>query len=199
MISPIQFTPGMDMNALTSALNINMNQIESENRTKIVRDETGVDRVLIGRYPDGTYGVKVSKPGKDVKDAQDGDLYFNSNQNTLKIVKTGTITTNTYPINGVAGQWKNSNSSSPQFVAHNLGYVPIVLGFYDVSGLGQYSLMPDTQITAGSTSSVLFQTVSLMANDTNLYVRDLTRTFGAETGTGGGHVIKYYLLQETAA
>ena len=68
MIAPIQLTPNMDIPTLVNAVNNNFRQIEAENRTKVIRDENGVDRIIIGRWPDGTYGLIVSKPGVDVKD-----------------------------------------------------------------------------------------------------------------------------------
>lgn len=68
MISPIQLTPDMDIGTMVNAINNGFRQVESENRTKIVRDEDGVDRVILGRMPNGTYGLIVSKPGKDVKE-----------------------------------------------------------------------------------------------------------------------------------
>ena len=66
MISPIQLTPNMDSGTLANAINDTFRQIESENRTKVIRDEDGVDRIILGRLPDGTYGLIVSKPGVDV-------------------------------------------------------------------------------------------------------------------------------------
>lgn len=66
MISPIQLTPNMDMQTLVNAVNDTFRQIESENRTKTIKDETGVNRIILGRLPDGTYGLVISKPGVDV-------------------------------------------------------------------------------------------------------------------------------------
>lgn len=66
MISPIQFTPNMDMNTLTSALNDLTRQLESENRTQIIKDENGENRIILGRFPDGTYGFAISQKGVDV-------------------------------------------------------------------------------------------------------------------------------------
>ena len=66
MINPIQLTPNMDMATLVNAINDMMRQVESENRTKVIRDEDGVNRVLIGRDPKGNYVVAVTKKGKDV-------------------------------------------------------------------------------------------------------------------------------------
>ena len=66
MISPIQLTPGMDQKTMVSAINDAFRQIESENRTKIIKDENGDNRIIIGRLPDGTYGIVISKPAVDV-------------------------------------------------------------------------------------------------------------------------------------
>lgn len=66
MISPIQLTPNMDLPTLVSAVNENFRQIESENRTKVIRDETGVNRILIGRAPNGHYVIAITVEGKDV-------------------------------------------------------------------------------------------------------------------------------------
>ena len=67
--SPIQLTPNMDTATLVSALNDMMRQLEAANRTQIIRDEDGVNRVLIGRDPKGNYIMAVTVPGKDVVQA----------------------------------------------------------------------------------------------------------------------------------
>lgn len=69
MISPIQLTPNMDMNTLVTALNDMFRQIEADNRTQIIKDEDGKNRILIGRGPKGNYVVAISKKGLDVLQA----------------------------------------------------------------------------------------------------------------------------------
>lgn len=69
MISPVQLTPNMDMSTLTNALNDMFRQIESENRTQVIKDEDGKNRILIGRAPKGNYVVAISKKGVDVLEA----------------------------------------------------------------------------------------------------------------------------------
>lgn len=64
--SPIQLTPNMDMATLVNAINDMMRQFESENRTKVIKDETGVNRILTGRAPKGNYVLAITVPGKDV-------------------------------------------------------------------------------------------------------------------------------------
>ena len=66
MISPIQLTPNMDMATMTAAINDVFRQIESENRAKVIKDEDGNNRIILGRFPDGTYGLIISKVGVDV-------------------------------------------------------------------------------------------------------------------------------------
>ena len=58
----------MKMGTLVNAINNNFNQLESENRTKIIKDENGVNRILLGKSPKGVYGLYISKPGIDVVD-----------------------------------------------------------------------------------------------------------------------------------
>ena len=57
----------MDMSTLVNALNQNFNQVQSQDRRKIITDENGTDRIILGKFPDGTYGLIVSKEGIDVK------------------------------------------------------------------------------------------------------------------------------------
>jgi hypothetical protein len=59
----------MDLPTLTNALNDMFRQIESENRTQVIKDEDGKNRILIGRAPKGNYVVAISKKGVDVLEA----------------------------------------------------------------------------------------------------------------------------------
>ena len=69
MINPIQLTPNMDMNTLVTALNDMFRQIEADNRTQIIKDEDGKNRILIGRGPKGSDVGALSKKGGDVLQA----------------------------------------------------------------------------------------------------------------------------------
>lgn len=68
MISPIQLTANMTQTQMATAVNNTLQQIESENRTKVIKDENGQNRIVIGRMPDGTYGIVISNPGVNVYD-----------------------------------------------------------------------------------------------------------------------------------
>ena len=65
-LSLVKLHPSMDMPALVAALNQNFSLVENLNRTQIFKDETGVNRIIIGQLPDGTWGIVVSKPTYDV-------------------------------------------------------------------------------------------------------------------------------------
>lgn len=65
-LSTIRLQPGMDMATMIAAINENFALLENINRTQIFKDETGTKRIILGRLPDGTYGMIVSKPNIDV-------------------------------------------------------------------------------------------------------------------------------------
>ena len=56
----------MDMATLVNALNQNFNQIQSQDRRKVITDEDGTSRILIGLAPNGKYGIHITKKGIDV-------------------------------------------------------------------------------------------------------------------------------------
>lgn len=64
--SAIRLQPGIDQSTLISQINENFALLENLARTQIFRDETGTNRIILGRLPDGSYGLVISKPGNDV-------------------------------------------------------------------------------------------------------------------------------------
>ena len=66
--SYIKLSPRMDMSTLINALNQNFNQIQSQDRRKVITDEDGYDRIVLGKLVDGTYNLVISAPGIDVND-----------------------------------------------------------------------------------------------------------------------------------
>lgn len=71
-ISPIQLTPSMDKATQVNAINANFRQVEAENRTKVIRDESGNNRIIIGQAPSGEYLIAISAQGVDVLEALEG-------------------------------------------------------------------------------------------------------------------------------
>lgn len=91
MTSPLKLTPNMDMATLVDAINQNFRQIEAESRRKVVTDEDGNDRIIIGRREDGSYGIDVSVAGVDANEAEDSEKVMSSDFNMWKIFKSGVI------------------------------------------------------------------------------------------------------------
>lgn len=103
MLSPLKLTPSMPTEVMIDAINQNFRQLESEARRKVVTDEDGVDRILIGRQEDGTYTIKVSGVGKDVNRALPDELILSSEWDLWKIISNGRITANAADITRAGG------------------------------------------------------------------------------------------------
>lgn len=65
-LSTVRLAPNMDFATLVNALNENFALLENLNRSQVFKDETGVNRIILGRFPDGTWGLIISKEGEDV-------------------------------------------------------------------------------------------------------------------------------------
>ena len=72
MISPLRATPDMSMPDIAKVINDLADQVQSENRTKIIVDEEGVKRAIIGMAPNGEYLIAISAKGVDVQEALGG-------------------------------------------------------------------------------------------------------------------------------
>ncbi len=92
--SYIKLSPNMDMATLINALNTNFNIAQSQDRRKVITDEDGNDRIIIGKRDDGTYGIKMSEKGVGVGDATPTQIIFDSDNNLFKIVASDTIELN---------------------------------------------------------------------------------------------------------
>lgn len=58
-----------DNASMVRTINENFRDIENMLRVIRIKDEAGNSRILIGKLPDGTYGIVMSKEGEDVLDA----------------------------------------------------------------------------------------------------------------------------------
>lgn len=71
------------------------------------------------------YGIKISKPGVDVKTAANKDLVLTSEKNMFKVKQSGTVS---YTFDGSEGGGETTLAT----INHGLGYVPAVTVFvYD--------------------------------------------------------------------
>lgn len=190
MISPIKLTPQMDIGTMANAINTTFMQIESENRTKVIKDENGVNKILLGKGQDGKYVLKVAKDGIDVLIATNDQLIFNSSQNIFKIVETNNTTVT------VSGH--GTFTSTP--IVHGLDFTPGVIAYITQipgstsSGWSQLPFIFAVQPGAGSTTHAINAIAKSIVDDTNLtfYISHIDSSIG-----NGVWNITYYLLQET--
>lgn len=71
------------------------------------------------------YGIKISKPGFDVKTCDDKDLVFSSKFDTFRVYDTG------------IGSFTADGTTQTATIAHSLGYVPAFMVFSEVhAGFG---------------------------------------------------------------
>lgn len=68
------------------------------------------------------FGIKISKEGKDVNTATAKDLSFSSQYDTLKVLRTGTLT-----ISLPSETINNNVKTYTATYTHNLGYIPFFL------------------------------------------------------------------------
>lgn len=178
----------MDMNTLINALNQNFNQVQSQDRRKVITDENGNDRIIIGKQTDGKYNIRVSQVGKDVDTAGLDDLVLNGDNNLFKIVETDTITLDA-PV--------SPNGSSYVNVTHSVGHSPTVIAYASFSATGTPHPLPYLGIELVSPTPGIVN-YSIDFED----VGDDTITFfwrkyaGTVSGTA---YIRYYIIQETAS
>jgi hypothetical protein len=93
------------------------------------------------------FGIKVSKPGYDVKTCDDKDLVFSSQWNVFKIKARGSLTVTVPPMTIQEAE-----------ATHNLGYSPAFLAFYGYAGSGRFYPMREVSSTP---SSLFFRLVNI--------------------------------------
>lgn len=66
--SPIPLQPGMDPEMMAQVINQNYQQIADSNRTNVITDENGFNRIILGKMPNGKYGLIISNENINVND-----------------------------------------------------------------------------------------------------------------------------------
>lgn len=190
-----------DIGNIIDQFNQLQNQLNGGNITQneqniIVFDNT-TNRVLIGYQTVlQAWGLFVSKVGIDVTAATASQLIFNSNQDTFKIVSSGSVS---FAVGSLV-----PGASTTSVVAHGQTGVPAVIAF--VNGTGS------TYLTAGEYYSV---SVAIPVAVGGVYQAGIVYYFTVDTVNItfivsnytslnpvtdiGTAVFKYYILQETAS
>lgn len=162
---------------------------DSSNNRIVVED--GLPRVLMGNQPTFGEGFYVSKPTIDATKATDPNQFiFNSNQDILKIVQSGSVS---FAF--------TSSTISTGTVVHGLRFAPMVLAFLNnvgISGIASNANLPlPTWVgaTLDTTNHIVnFSSyISAFTDPQNLYFTLLNAS-----GSPITLPITYYLLQETA-
>lgn len=212
--------PNSDMASIVNQINQNFAMLDAEVVTKTFRNGKGDTGLITGRLPnelgtgtllygldgkalismrvdeDGEPSLRVAKAGYDATTASDDQLAFNSAQNTLKVVQTGTIMLPevTYSKAGT-NEYGSYNGGGSNVVAHNLGYRPAILAFIDDSST--FVQLPWTETYGVSANSYAMSMRRVSVDDTNVYGIANVLTYN-RSGTISARRVKYYLLQETA-
>lgn len=111
------------------------------------------------------YGIKISKPGFDVKTCADKDLVFSSKFDTFRVHSTG--------IGSLTSDATNTKTAT---ISHSLGYVPAFMVFTEVHAgfgnptTGDFYMAPHSPpySIGGSLNT---DTIIASIDDSNLYIR----------------------------
>lgn len=164
---------------------------------QILAVQDGYEKAAFGFYgAAGKFGLKVAKDGFDATTTADENLVFNSEQNTFKIIDSGTITFPALSVSnpGVGSFGGNLATNSR---AHGLGYQPAIIAFIN-DGSNGYQSTPFMSINPSGTSCYWFK-LYLSVNATDILATiDVTVTGRSWTTAADVFSAKYYLLQETA-
>ena len=154
-------------------------------------------RVILGKLPDGTYGLKVSIPGYDVTTATDNQLAFSSEFVGLRVVASGKITINM--------PFADGGDAITVSTPHGLGGPKMLIGYVNVPwDSASFYMQPLTFNTADGVYTDWSAKMWVTATDvvaeiisTNYYGNgpepwDKSKSYNGITN------FKWYLLQETA-
>lgn len=148
-----------------------------------------LDTLFAGLDDNGNTVVKIAKPGFDAKTTASTNLVFNSSQNILKVVSSGSISLNT---NGLTdGSFKTA------IIAHGLTVTPLVQGY--MSGNGSQTFLvsgQQYQLPYSATFNGIEFGIRVDTTNVTFYCKNQT---GLDFANLIGTVqIKYYIFQESA-
>lgn len=182
-MAEIKHTGGQQTNALSGKLNFEQN----ENRI-IGRDPQNVPRLLI--LADGVeFVMKTSKPGKDVLTASNEDLVFNSGQNMLKVIKSGT-----YPLAALGPAYDPSDTETVVIDTGVTASGPLTYLAYVSNDTGGYNQLPQMAINYSGFFQ-LYRTSAVELSGGKVMLRVFSQNFSG--GTAPARTLKYHLLSET--
>ncbi len=145
------------------------------------------DRVVIGQRGDGSFGIKVSKPGFSASTGTSDQQVMSSDFNIFKIVATGT-------------QSITKGASSPGTTiafAHGLGYRPVIIAFADFTGASPaIQHLPANYVNLSN--GLIDLTIQASVDATNVNFAYFSPSTSAYFGSALTTTIRWYLMVETA-
>lgn len=191
--------PTQKIESLVKQLNEWGRLLSNEDRTKLTKDDAGVQRILHGfqldGFANGSVGMKMSQTDVDVLNATDEELIFSTDFRLLKIVD---IDTATQPVPSLT-----SDETTTMTVPHNLGYVPAIIVYVNGTGStyltsGRYYPAPKAvTIRIGTEYSTGIE-YTYEVDDTNIYFNVTNWSSATPVTDIGTANWKYYLFRETA-
>lgn len=127
------------------------------------------------------YGVKITKEGKDIYSTEPRDYVFNSKYGSVKIAMQSP--NKTYETVTV-----NAGSNATVTVAHNLGFIPMVMLFTELKPGSGHWYMGGIPVSDPTDRSGAVATI----NNTGTYVDDTNLVIKYYNDTGGNLTVKYY-------
>jgi hypothetical protein len=188
------------IDSVVKQVNDHARAISNENRTKIIKDDSGTQRLLEGfqqgGFSNGDVGVKVSQVGIDVASATGDQLIWSTDFNNFKIVSSGTI-------DNVVDDPLASGTKNTVTLEHGLSFVPVVIASVGSSNsgiipTGQYANTPFWYpIISFASWTGWGLWASVRTDSTTVYFDVGNYTNVARSGMGTW-TFRYYILQETA-
>lgn len=176
--------------AVTNKINDIARDVQALQTTQIFKDDSGTRRVLLGKGANGFYGLKVSKDGKDVYEAANSDLVFNSGQNMFKIAATGTVNLPVVTSPNVGSITVNTGVATDTTLAYDC--------FLDTTATGGYlDRLPLIAADVLGTGSVIrkFDVSGFVDAGTMRLLFLVTNNAGISTSAWP---VRWYVFQETA-
>lgn len=162
-------------------------------------DKNQVGLAQFAKDKDNHTALRIAKPSIEVATARNDELIFNSDQNTFKIINTGTITCPAVgPVTAAVGQYNREEDLIE--TPHGLTFAPIVLGFLPkVEFLDEINyLMPYSTVNNSGATGAYWINYKIASNGTNISAITELMVSGT-TVTAPALTVTYYYLQETAA
>lgn len=194
--------PQKQIESVVKQLNEWARQLSNEDRTKIIKDDSGTERLLLGYeqggFGGGNIGLKISQEGIGVVGADDSDLIFNSSQNVLKIVQSGTLDLTQASVASPGAGNYASGTGTLATLSHGLDYTPAYIVYLEFS-TGVRALLPFDNFSTPSATQARWDTYYAAISASSLFIQYRISVYGMGAATFAPPVAaKYYLLQESA-